>query len=396
MVVFGLAVAVLITEGVLRIPASTRHLVKSNYAKFPDITRSGTYLPWELRPGSVDRHIDPHGEFDCEFRINSLGLRDREIDAEKRPGVFRILFLGDSMTVGWGVEADEAFAKRVEQILNNHGDLDPDDSPPAYETLNCGWASWFTTDGAHVFLRHRLAELEPDLVVLAFFLNDPAELSLDDWRPLGAALPESLAKSIPAEPTRRHRRFLRVRVQRFLEHHSYVYNLIRDRLAGALRRVSRGVDLFTLEAVLRQEHPAASVALFTEHYPPLIERRLQLTEELLIASRDLTLRHGSEFAVVIVPADFQLVERKKDRYCILPIVFHDQRFVPKKAQQVVTAICERNAIPVFDLLEPLSKASPEDCFFRADPHLTPRGHAVAAGAIAGFLEREGLLDHSDR
>lgn len=396
MVVLSLAVAVMIAEGVLRIPAGTRHLVKSEYAKIPNVTRRGTYLPWELRPGSVDRHIDPHGEFDCEFRINSLGLRDREIDVEKRPGIFRILFLGDSMTVGWGVEADEAFAKRVEQILNGGRDLGPDESTPAYETLNCGWASWFTTDGAYVFLRHRLAELEPDLVVLAFFLNDPAELSPDDWRPLGAALPESLFRSAPAEPDRPHRYRFRLRVQRFLEHHSYVYNLVRDRLAGALRRASKGTDLFTLEAVLRQEYPASPVALFTEHHAPLIERRLQLTEELLIASRDLALRHGSEFAVVIVPADFQLIERKRDRYCILPIVFHDQRFVPKKAQQVVTAICERNAIPVFDLLDSLGKASPEDCFFRSDPHLTPQGHAVAAEAIAVFLEREGLLGHSSR
>src|SRR3954469_7158452 len=37
-----------------------------------------------------------------EVKINSLGLRNREISPKKPPGTYRIVVLGDSTTLGWG------------------------------------------------------------------------------------------------------------------------------------------------------------------------------------------------------------------------------------------------------------------------------------------------------
>ncbi|MEN8162386.1 MAG: hypothetical protein ABFS41_20105, partial [Myxococcota bacterium] len=37
--------------------------------------------------------------------VSSRGMRDREFDLEKPPGVFRIIALGDSWTAGLGVHA---------------------------------------------------------------------------------------------------------------------------------------------------------------------------------------------------------------------------------------------------------------------------------------------------
>jgi hypothetical protein len=382
--------ALVIAEGALRLLKGRHPIATARYGKIPDVTQRGTYLPWELKPGAVDRQVDPYGEFDCEFRINSLGLRDDEISPQKPPGVTRILMLGDSMTVGWGVEQEECFAGLLDELLNAEGD--PTASPrPRYEVVNCGWASWYTTDGAYVFLRHRIDELDPDLVVLDFFLNDPAELRPDDWRPRGADLPDSIAAPPGAEAEGDARGILR-RVRDYLAQRSYVLNLLRQIWKGSVQRRALGEDVFTLEAARRAEYPASAVLLFAKSYPPDFEHRLELTERLLVAMRDLLAERGTEFAVFIMPADFQIVQEKRERYGILPVIFHDQPYVEAKAQRRVTDLCERNGIPVLDLLPVLREQCTGDCFFSYDPHLTPAGHAIVAQAMASYLTESALLD----
>lgn len=381
----GLILAVLAAEGALRLFKGSSQVTK-RFGQIPHVTHEGTYLPWTLEPGREDRHIDPYGEFDTAFRINSLGLRDDETPLEKPEDTFRILLLGDSMTAGWGVEAEETFSERLQLLLNDRAD-----GRSEYQTLNCGWAAWYTTDGAYVFLRHRLTELDGDLVILNVFLNDPAELSPEWWRPPPPSLPDSLvAPPNTVEPVRRGPTF-RSRVRSFLEHHSYIYGIMRQRLAGMARRIAKGEDLFTMEAVFGNEYPANAVALFMESYPPGIRERMQLAERLLVGMRDLCEEKGARFAVSIIPAGFQVIDRKRERYGILPVIFHDQPYVEGKAQAELTAMCERNGIPVLDLLPAFRERGTEDCYLVWDPHMTPKGHRLVAEEMAAFLTKNGLL-----
>jgi lysophospholipase L1-like esterase len=387
-VVVGVCVALLIAEVALRALKGRHPIATARYGKIPDVTERGTYLPWDLRPGAVDRQVDPYGEFDVEFRINSSGLRDDEIARPKPAGVTRILMLGDSVTVGWGVEQSQSFAGRLDSLLNERTTSGAPDR--RYEVVNGGWASWYTTDGAYVFLEHRIDELDPDLVVLDFFLNDPAELRPEDWRPRGAELPDSIAATREVGGGSGIGK-VEKRIRDYLAQHSYVMNLLRRIWQSSVERRALGEDVFTLEAARRAEYPAAAVLLFAETYPPDLEERFALIERLLVAMRDLSAEHGAEFAVAIMPADFQVVPEKRERYGILPIVFHDQRYVEGKAQRRVSDICRRNGIPVIDVLPALLKRCKGDCFYRYDPHPTPVGHEIIAEALADSLRSSGLL-----
>ena len=389
-VIVGVSVALVIAEGALRVLRGRHPIATARYGKIPNVTQRGTYLPWELKPGAVDRQLDPYGEFDCEFRINSLGLRDDEISPVKPPGVKRILMLGDSMTVGWGVEQSECFAGRLDELLND-GTAASDSPGTRYEVVNCGWASWYTTDGAYVFLKHRIDELDPDLVVLDFFLNDPAELRPDDWRPRGADLPDSIAATREVGG-RSGIAGARRRVRDYLAQRSYVMNLLKRIWTSSIQRRALGEDVFTFEAARRAEYPTCAVLLFAESYPPDFEERLALAERLIVGMRDLLAERGAGLAVAIMPADFQVVAEKRERYGILPVIFHDQRYVEGKAQRTVAALCERNGIPVFDVLPALRERCTGDCFYSYDPHPTPTGHAIIADAMADYLRSSGLLE----
>jgi len=95
---------------------------------------------------------------------NSRGHRDDEVDIPKPPGIFRILMIGDSFTVGANVEQAEAYPQQLEQILNG-----PDG--PKIEVVNSGVGGWGPFQYTE-YLKNYGAQFEPDLVVVGLFVGN--------------------------------------------------------------------------------------------------------------------------------------------------------------------------------------------------------------------------------
>ena len=99
--------------------------------------------------------------------INSHGLRDREYSRSKPPGVYRIVMLGDSTALGWGVTAEQTIAKILEAELNTiqvPGDR-------RFEVLNAGVGNYGTVQAVTHYATYDRA-FHPDLVILQYFIND--------------------------------------------------------------------------------------------------------------------------------------------------------------------------------------------------------------------------------
>jgi lysophospholipase L1-like esterase len=95
---------------------------------------------------------------------NSLGFRDRERAIEKPAGVRRFLVVGDSVTAGYGVEFEDMFTRKLEARFRDHGD--------DVEVVNFGVPQYSTTQEVALF-RKLGPRMAPDVVVLAYVLNDP-------------------------------------------------------------------------------------------------------------------------------------------------------------------------------------------------------------------------------
>lgn len=124
----------------------------------------------QYTPGArfrVEYASNPHGHLDTdngvEMTINALGLRGPDVARDKPDGTLRILGLGDSFTFGVGVRDEDTFLRRLENRL------DQKDHP--LEVLNAGTQGYNTRD-QQVTLEHRWLGLEPDLVLVTFYLND--------------------------------------------------------------------------------------------------------------------------------------------------------------------------------------------------------------------------------
>lgn len=107
-----------------------------------------------------------------ETRTNSLGYRDDERPIEARPGVFRIVCLGDSCTYGTGVHEQDRFSNRLEKLLNATVTADGQSSSgPRYEVLNFGH-SGYNTRQERLCYELEAAPYRPQLVVVAMVDND--------------------------------------------------------------------------------------------------------------------------------------------------------------------------------------------------------------------------------
>ncbi len=146
------------------------------------------YIWTKLKP-NVDVHaLNPYDEFGLakgvtfHFSSNGDGFRGRAFEP-KRPGVIRIVCIGDSSTFGWGVDDEYTYPTLLEARVHRAGG-------PDVEVFNLGIPGFTSRHGLGV-LRHYALDLEPDIFVFSFGANDarrvlrPVDgvLSQDDgWR----------------------------------------------------------------------------------------------------------------------------------------------------------------------------------------------------------------------
>ena len=110
-----------------------------------------------LRAGSSGSYTEFHGSYDVH--VNSLGFRGREVPAERRDGVFRIICVGGSNVYGGGIGDDQTWPARLEQQLNAG-------SPGRYEVWNGGVSSYNSLQMVAVSENY-LTEYDPDLLIFA-------------------------------------------------------------------------------------------------------------------------------------------------------------------------------------------------------------------------------------
>lgn len=102
-----------------------------------------------------------------EIRLNELGLRGGPIEP-LTAGARRILFLGSSITLGWGVAEPETITGRIQQRLREQGSSD--------QVLNAGIGNYNAERYVARFFQD-LTELAPTDIVVHYFLRDAEALT---------------------------------------------------------------------------------------------------------------------------------------------------------------------------------------------------------------------------
>ena len=97
-----------------------------------------------------------------DIRINEVGLRGGPVPPYK-PGTRRILILGGSITLGWGVDEKDTVEARLQDMFRHDGQT--------VEVLNGGTGNYNAVRYVGLFL-NRLTQIQPTDIIVHYFLRD--------------------------------------------------------------------------------------------------------------------------------------------------------------------------------------------------------------------------------
>lgn len=328
-----------------------------------------------LRPGAT-RLLVSGGAYTARDRINSLGTRGPLPPVKPEAGRRRILVLGDSFVYGQGVPVDDALPSVLQEKLQGP------------EVINAGIPG-YTLGQEYVFYREVLRDLDPDLVLVGFFMNDLDETRTLDVRrtPRGVPLVYSLQADAPLRKERRSPSGIRSRLSTWLRSRSLLYTIARKRLDQLRVRQPHG------EAPAGDDgppEPPSYMHIFeTDPSPDTIERWEQAWNTL-DALQELVARDGGRMLVFYIPATWQISDQAMSEWA--SYYGRDPAALDRGMPQAMLERWARRSGGLFvDLLPHFERHSGGDLYFPYDLHWTPGGHAVAAEALRVALREAGLI-----
>jgi hypothetical protein len=161
---------------------------------FPSNPRG--YFQIDLRRPEVAEHYErigmrnmdkalPGTPWAVEMKYNSAGYRGSEIPP-RRPGIRRVVVLGDSFNLGWGLREEDMYTHVLEHLLNER-------PPGGWEVINTATAN---ADFPRLwFLFKEVLAYEPDIVVYGMTLTDPIRSPRLEARTPGRPSPVSASGS---------------------------------------------------------------------------------------------------------------------------------------------------------------------------------------------------------
>jgi hypothetical protein len=244
--------------------------------------------------------------------IDSLGLRDVERTAAKPAGVTRVLVLGDSYVEAVQVPLESTLTRRLERALDGANGR-------RVEVWNTGVAGYSTTQEL-LYLSQVAPRFHPDVVVLCFLSgNDIA----DQVPPLATSLRNRPFFRLQRDPAAGDTDL--VLDGGFLRPDSPPIGWLRlhSRLFGWVslqRRVVQTNLRVKAETGGGAAHAAAAAAIpasfqiYAEHPDSLWAGAWDLTDRLIVATRDEAERQGARFLLVSISNGVQEHAKARERW----------------------------------------------------------------------------------
>jgi lysophospholipase L1-like esterase len=344
----GAIVAVLLlSEGALRAVGfqPERHLTRIRLTNAADLNVRANALVLDCYPSDPNRAFDvdlarpdvrrryeaagvrgleraaefPHA---LEFRYNSRGFRGPEFPP-RRPGVRRLVVVGDSFTEGQGAREADTYVRQVEALLNAR-------EPGTWEVLNLGWRALDFPKLRETF--DTALDLQPDVALFGMVLNDGERSAAFDrqW----PALNDWIMVRRPPESAS----LLRPRLVSFVHDRLETYRIARD-----------------------------TTLWYRDMYGPANAEGWQRTREDLRGLQQAARRRGVPMIVALWPL---LVDLERD-------------YPFAEVHEKIGRVCERSAIPFDDLL-PVLRGRPTSSLWAhpADWHPNALAHRLVAEALA--------------
>ena len=302
------------------------------------------------------------------YRSNSIGYRNREIGPKTGR---RILFLGDSITFGLGMPEENIFVRLVEDLARRQGEN--------WETINSA-VGGSGMNAELAILTETGLSLQPDLVVLNFYLNDFQES------------PGIYLTTLPGILNRSRLAHKLVKVYRANLFLSQTGDISSDRpMLNTPEGFPAWQEEFKKRSTVIEENQKpdqatldfnqAVIAHFIDWGGSFSPQAWTKMEAWLQEMARLAKQHKFQLVIIAFPVSYQVEAARLYDY----------------PQQRLSRIARTLTVPYLDLL-PLFRGDFEknrnggERLFYDNCHLTVRGHQVTARAVYPFLKQVAAMN----
>jgi hypothetical protein len=320
------------------------------------------------------------------YRTNRWGFRDREFQITRRPGVARVLVVGDSFAEAAEVEADERFSAELERRLSRP------DRP--VEVWNMGVGD-YGTGQEYLLVRRYVDVVRPDVVVLQMFpLNDVVNNGRD-FAENNESQADYLRPYFVLDSGGRLVRADRHPLRALLRRHSRLFAEVEFAWLSFAAESARARGA-SREADIRRRHRAAGELGILEHRILVDEvdrddwsRAWRVTTALLREIRDRVADAGATLVVVLVPCREEYVPSALER------LGRDVETATGEARRVSAELPSRRICGELAAMD-VSCIAMRDMFaavwgesgprHERHGHYDPEGHRLIASSLAPAVE----------
>ncbi|HSS50736.1 MAG TPA: GDSL-type esterase/lipase family protein [Thermoanaerobaculia bacterium] len=316
-----------------------------------------------MKPG-LKGVLGNFAEFTTQVRVNQLGIRGPEV-GPLRPGVRRVLVLGDSFSFGMGVEEQDAFPAQLAAELGRRG-------VPA-EGINAGIGGYGVPDEVRWFEQYG-REIHPDVIVLGIFTGNDLQDAAPDRPPAFVSHGELLDKA----------ELKRSALFHWLYQHSQLFALVKYSLPAPIDR--------TIRRTLHMPEPSAirglreEMALYDPRNRPRAEQGGRTSEAAIRRLLDLAGADHSVVVALLLPSKLQADDVEWNG-ALRQLGLTPSQVDRTLPNEIFSGVLARCGVPALDLTPILSEAlrRGEVDFFPRDQHYTVAGNRRIAREAASFL-----------
>ncbi|MCH8063634.1 MAG: hypothetical protein IH861_14155 [Chloroflexi bacterium] len=389
LIVFGVLLAVALMEGVVRLTQQKPQTISTGRPDEPpdplsDVQRflqSDPYTGWYLKPDVEG--VYRKSCFESWVEINSEGFRDIEHTVRKEDGVYRIVVLGDSMTLSLTVDLEQTYPKVLERLLNES------ELGMRFEVFNLGMWS-FGAGQEYLSLKRYGFRYEPDLVILGFYPNDLKDSSFALGHSPGASIrpyfavdengglirlpePEYVPPPTPSPLQRPFLNRMLFNALGWLELYDWFAANVRD--SPPLHNIT-----WRLGLVERSQNP--QYMEYLQRYPPEYEEAWQIVKALTLRMKQESEENNAKFLLVNLSRNPDLYSPGWKYLDTLT-----RQYDLDKPGRILEEFSQEMGVEYLNLVPSLDsylKESGEDStslHFECDGHWTPLANQLAGEAI---------------
>lgn len=256
--------------------------------------------------------------YGVDVKINTYGYRDKDYSLQKPDNTYRIMVLGDSFTLGWGVPIEAAYSEVLEKMLNENT------KGRKFEVINTALGN-YNTQMEYEMLKEKDIKFKPDMIIVGYYPNDP-ELTVK-------FNPNSLST--------------------FIKRHSYTYAFFWDRITNIKTKLKFG------------KKTGSYTGYVHELYKDSFEGK-KIMENSLNWIIDFGKQKNISVVVVVLPQFFGDLKN----------------YEFKEVYPIVNNITSKKGVTAIDILPYFQNYSVEDVIISfEDAHPNKLGHSIIARAI---------------